>query len=388
MTPAGTPLRTTGRFSPFSADLPEARNRSAMCHGKPAAAVRHHAGHLHETRRTSTGINPAHVAIFPLSHGHSTPMLRTMIRRPAAIALMSIAACLLAACGSSRDVPILAGQTGAAVSEGEALYNKAKAADDAGKASRAIKLYDRTATRYPFINAAAQARYRQAQLLEQDGNPRKAFDAYDKLLSQYPGGPLYSPALDRLTVIANDAAEGDIKSSFLGIRSRVPLEKTVEMLDRVRDHAPRSRTAAKARFKTGELYQAKKKYKEAIEAFRGLVREQPESPEAPEALFRVGLIYIEQADSGNQNQSNLDLANESFNDYLIQYPGHKRNAEARKMITSLRGMELERSMEIAEFYMNTNRPEAAKIYYRDIVRKSGSGKLHDAAKARLGELGE
>jgi hypothetical protein len=38
--------------------------------------------------------------------------------------------------------------------------------------------------------------------------------------------------------------------------------------------------------------------------------------------------------------------------------------------------------------MNTNRPEAAKIYYRDIVRKSGSGKLHDAAKARLGELGE
>jgi outer membrane protein assembly factor BamD (BamD/ComL family) len=311
-----------------------------------------------------------------------------MIRRFAAIALLPAMACLLAACGSSGDAPILAGQTSAAVSEGEALYHQAKAADDAGKTKRAIKLYDRTATRFPFINSAAQARFRQAQLIDQAGQPRKAFDAYDKLLIQYPGGSLYSPALERLTAIANNAAEGDIKSSFLGIRSRVPLEKTVEMLERVRHHAPRSRTAAKAQFTTGELYQSKRKYKEAIEAFRQLVREQPESPEAPEALFRVGLIYIEQADHGNQNQSNLDLANESFNDYLIQYPGHNRNAEARRMISSLRGMELERSMEIAEFYMKTGRPEAAKIYYRDIVRKNGSGKLHEAANARLKQLGE
>ncbi|MFZ9937359.1 MAG: outer membrane protein assembly factor BamD [Luteolibacter sp.] len=310
-----------------------------------------------------------------------------MIPRFAAFALPSLGAMFFAACGTG-EVPVLAGQMSGDIPVGEKLYREAKAADDAGKASRAIKLYDRTATRYPFIDAAAQARFRQAQLLEGEGEPRKAFEAYDKMLGQYPGDTLYPQALERLSRLANDAAEGNIQSSFLGMKRRISMDQTVEMLGRVKDHAPRSRTAAKAQFKVGELYQSKKKFKETIAAFRDLVREQPESPEAPEALFRVGVIHLEQADRGNQNQSTLDLANEAFNDYLIQYPGHSRNAEARKMIASLRGMTIERSLEIAEFYMKTGRTESAKIYYRDIVRKSSSGKLHDAAKARLKELGE
>ncbi len=314
-------------------------------------------------------------------------MLRAMIPRFAAFIIPLLAALFIAACGTG-EVPVLVGQVSGEIPEGEKLYQEAKAADDAGKTSRAIKLYDRTATRYPFIGAAAQARFRQAQLLEQEREPRKASEAYDKMLAQYPGDPLYPRALERLSTIANDAAEGNIQSRFLGIKRPISLDQTVEMLGRVKDHAPRSRTAAKAQFKVGELYQSKKKFKEAIAAFRDLVREQPESPEAPEALFRVGVIHLEQADRGNQNQSTLDLANEAFNDYLIQYPGHPRNAEARKMISSLRGMALDRSMEIAEFYMKTGRTESAKIYYRDIVRKSSSGKLHDAAMARLKELGE
>ena len=118
------------------------------------------------------------------------------------------------------------------------------------------------------------------------------------------------------------------------------------------------------------------------------MREQPESGEAPEALFRVGVLLMEDADRGNQNQANLDLAREAFNDYLIQYPGHSRNAEAHKMIASLGGRDLQRSFDVAEFYLKTGKPESAKVYYRDIVKRAGSGKLHDASKARLKELGE
>ena len=315
-------------------------------------------------------------------------MITLMSDRISAALCLSIAALWFASCGSNKDAPVLVGDVRAAASEGEELYQRAKAADDAGKSRRAIKLYDQTATRYPSAPSSPQARFRQAELLEQDGKPQDAFDAYDKFLQQYPGNQLYSTAFDRLVLIAQSAAEGDIRSGFLGIRTRLSLDKTVDMLSRVKGHAPMSRTAAKAQFTIGELYQSKKKSKEAIEAFRELVREQPGSSEAPEALFRVGVIYMEEADRGNQNQSNLDLAKESFNDYLIQYPGHARNAEARRMISTLDGLELQRSYEIAEFYMRTDRPESAKIYYRDIVRKSRSGEVHDAARARLRELGE
>lgn len=315
-------------------------------------------------------------------------MLRHMFPRLIAPGCFSLATLFLVSCGADSDTPMLAGNTQSAASEGELLYQQAKQADDAGKSSRAIKLYDQTATRYPFAPSAAQARFRQAQLLEQQGEIEDAFDAYDKFLERFPGNSLYVTALNRQASMAQSAAEGDVKSSFLGMKTRLSIDKTVTMLGKVRDHAPKSRTASKAQFTIGELYQAKKKSKEAIAAYRQLVNDQPESPEAPEALFRVGLIMMEEADRGNQNQANLDLARESFNDYLIQYPGHSRNAEARKLIGSLGGRDLQRSFDIAEFYLKTGKTESAKVYYRDIVKRTGSGTLHDASKARLKELGE
>jgi outer membrane protein assembly factor BamD (BamD/ComL family) len=291
-------------------------------------------------------------------------------------------------CGNDADTPILAGDTRAAAAKGDEIYLKAKQADDAGNRRRAIKFYDKTATEYPFAKSGAMARYRHAQLLEEKGDILGAFKAYGKFLERYPGSDMYTSVLNRQVNMAQSAAEGQIKTNFLGIKSKLSLEKTVEMLDQLRKHAPRSRIASKAHFTKGQLYESKRKGKEAIAAYRELVREQPDSPEAPEALFRVGVILMDDAKRGNQNQANLDLAREAFNDYLIQYPGHSRNAEARRHLQGVAGQDLQRSYDIAEFYLKTGKTESAKVYYRDIVRRGGDDKIRSAAQARLKELGE
>ncbi len=315
-------------------------------------------------------------------------MLRHMHQRLFAASLLCSAPLWLASCGTDGDVPVLAGTIQASSSEGEALFQKAKQADDAGKTQRAIKLYDQSATRHPLSKTAGKARFRQAELLEQQGKIEKSFEAYDQFLQFYPADSQYSSALSRQAAMAQSAAEGDIKSSFLGLKSKLSLDKTVEMLTKVSKNAPKSRTASKAQFTIGELYQAKKKPRESIAAYRELVRVQPESPEAPEALFRVGLVLMEEADRGNQSQSTLDLAREAFTDYMIQYPNHGRNAEAKKLNAALSGRDIQRSYEIAEFYLKTGKVEAAKVYYRDIVKTNASGEHYEAAKARLKELGE
>jgi len=315
-------------------------------------------------------------------------MISSMTRRLIFSASIAISSIFIASCGSDSDVPMLAGNTGGATVEGEALYQKAKQSDDSGDSKRAAKMYDEVATRYSFAPSAAQARYRQAQILEQQGNIQKAFDAYDKFLSQFPGSSLYSTALNRQAEMAQSAADGDVKSSFLGMKTKLSIEKTVEMLGKVRDHAPKSRTASKAQLTIGRLYQSRKKPQEAIVAYRKLVTDQPQSPDAPEALYLVGETMMQDAERGNQNQGYVDRAREAFNDYLIQYPGHSRNSDARRMLSNLGGADLQRSFDVAEFYMKTGKPESAKVYYRDIVKRSGSGKLHDAARARLKELGE
>ncbi len=315
-------------------------------------------------------------------------MLRHMTHRFIAFALISASAFHVVSCGPDPDLPIMAGNTQAAASEGEKFYQIAKLADDAGKVGKAIKLYDETATLYPLAPSAPQARFRQAQLLEQRGEIVKSFDAYDQFLSRFQGSGLYSTALNHQITVAQSAADGDVKQSLLGLKTKLSLDKTVEMLGKVRVNAPESPAAAKAQFTIGRLYEGKKKSKEAITAYRLLVRDQPGSAEAPEALFRVGLILTAAADRGTQNQANLDLAKEAFNDYLIQYPGHSRNAEARQFIANVGGKDLQRSYDIAEFYQKTGKTESAKVYYRDIVNRAPSGALHDKAAARLKELGE
>jgi outer membrane protein assembly factor BamD (BamD/ComL family) len=160
------------------------------------------------------------------------------------------------------------------------------------------------------------------------------------------------------------------------------------MLGKVRDNAPKSAEAAKSQFTIGQLYEGKKKPKEAIAAYRQLVSDQPGSAQAPTALFRVGVLLTADADRGNQNQANLDLAREAFNDYLIQYPGDSNNAEARRLLDNLGGRDVQRSYDVAEFYQKTGKSESAKVYYRDVMARAKSGPLYEKARSRLKELGE
>ena len=323
---------------------------------------------------------------FRLSPSSGLSML-TLMLRPIAIASLLIVSWFIVSCGSSGEIPILVNESRVASIEGETIYLDARRADTAGKTKKAIKLYDEVADDFPFAPSAAKARYRQAQLLDQQGEVEDAFETYDAFLGRFPGSSLYTKAFNRLESIAFDVASGKVKGSFLGMERDIPLSTKVEMLSKIAVHAPKSERAAKAQFAIGQAYLAEEKYDKSVAAFRELVSDQPNSSLAPRALFKVGEILLQNAERGNQNQANLRLSREAFNDYLIQYPGHSRNNEARKKITELKARELKRSYEIAKFYEKTGEIKSARFYYSNIVSETKSGKLHDAAKARLKAIG-
>jgi len=305
------------------------------------------------------------------------------------LAVAAAMAFFLVSCGASKNaMPLMGANTPELNAKGEELYQKARSQDEAGRTRPAIRNYDRMATRYPFAPSAAQARLRQAELLEQRGEVVRAFEAYQQFIDRYSGSGKYATVLARQAAMAQSAADGEVRSGFLGLKTRLALDRTVKMLEQIRDNAPQSRTASKAQFTVGQLYESRKKPAEAIAAYRRLVRDQPDAPEAPEALFRVGEILLAQADSGNRNQATLDLAREAYEDYLLQYPRHAKNAEARKRLGEIRSLNVKRTFETAAFYERTGQHEAARMYYRDVVKQAGSGDLHDAARARLRELGE
>jgi outer membrane assembly lipoprotein YfiO len=293
----------------------------------------------------------------------------------------------LASCGSN-DLPPMVGSGGTDSPAATGLFGAARQAENSGNTRKAVKLYGKLAEDHPVAPQAPEARFRQAKLLEQTGETVKAFDAYQEFITRYRGSSLYTQALESQARMAKAAADGEIKTSFLGLKSRLSTDKVVGMLEKVRDNAPASRTAPLAQFTIGELYQSRGDAARSIAAFRELVFKHPDSSEAAEGQYRIGVILTEQAERGNQDQANIDLAREAFQDYLQRYPGHSRNDEARRRLGVLGTRDLQRSFDIAEFYLRKGDTGSAKFYYHEVVREAKSGPLHDRAKARLAELGE
>lgn len=295
-------------------------------------------------------------------------------------------ALFFAACADD-DLPPMVNEGLPDNARAEELFRLGREAEDAGRSGRAIKAYEELADDIPLAQKAAEARFRQAQLLEQEGETEDAFDAYQQVITRYQGGGYYAQALSRQSDLAFAAADGEIKNSFLGIKSKLSDSKIIGMLEKVASNAPRSRLAAQSTIKIAELQAERDKVPEAVQTYRRVVESYPDTPEAPQAAFEIGSVLLKQAERGNQDQANLERAEDALRDYLAQYPGDSRNAEARKLLSSIGSRDLQNTYDIAVFYEEKGNSQSARLYYEDVVKRSGSGDLHDKAQARLQALG-
>ncbi|MFT6861966.1 MAG: outer membrane protein assembly factor BamD [Akkermansiaceae bacterium] len=306
-------------------------------------------------------------------------------------AIPLFAACLfLPSCGGDLDAEPLASESRASEKTAQALYNSAYAAEKAGKLRRARSSYGKIVQRYPLFPSAPEAAYRWGKLLERDREPLEAFEAYDAILTRYPASPHYSESVKRQETIAHQAATGHITNSFVGIKSRIDLDKTAVMLGKVRDNAPRADSAEKAQYTIGKIYQTRGSgatgAAKAIAAFRQLTRDYPDSKYSPAGQYLIGEILLTEASKGNQDSANLDRAKRAFEDVTIRYPDTKQAKLAEVQITKLTSGDIQSSFDIAEFYRKKGQTSSALFYYRDTVNRAQPGALRSQAQKWIDSL--
>lgn len=296
----------------------------------------------------------------------------------------------LLSCGGDVESARLASDSRASEKVAQTLYNSAVAAENAGKLGRAIKIYEKIVLRHPLCPAASESAFRWGKLLEKDDELLEAFEAYDAILVKYPASPHYAEAMQRQEIIATQAAEGQINNSFIGFKIRVSLKKSAEMLAKVRQNAPRAISAEKAQYTIGKIYQSRGNQTNeaalAINAFRELTRDFPDSQYAPDAQYQIGEILLDQSKKGNQDSANLDRAKRAFEDVLIRYPTSKQAKMAKAQIAKLASGNIQRSFEIAEFYRKKGQISSALVYYRDTVMRSNPGPLRTSAQGWINKL--
>jgi len=313
------------------------------------------------------------------------------MKKAISAALISTTSLLVISCGNTTaDAPRIAsgGLDEVNSQTATSYFNNAKSLEAAGKTGKAIDAYEHIADRYPLSSHAGEAKFRQASLLYKEGDLIKSFDTYQTFIEKHNSSNLYSEAIERQYTVAIAAAKGNIKHNFLGIKSKHAAATCEKMLKQCKANAPYSAMAPKAQFAIGELYQDRGDSVKAIAGYRGVANSYPESSLAPEALYRAGSLMMKDAENGNRNKASLDKAKNAFLDLRQQYPNHPRANDAKAKLSSLASSNVQRSYDTAEFYRNKGQNQAAIIYYKEVIKASPSGRLHDQAKKRIAELGQ
>lgn len=294
---------------------------------------------------------------------------------------------LLAGCSSfNGDAPPLQGTVRGDDPLAASLLQKAKSYEAAGDYKKAIKSYRKLSSSFPSDKRAAESRFREGALLSALGEERESFDAFQKFIERHPGDNLCPKAAAQQESVAHAAAQGSIRTSFLGMKSRLERKTIVEMLDKVRDNSPRADSAPRAQYMIGQVNESRKKPYEAIAAYEKLVDEYPRSSIAPDAQFRIGEILLKQSRDGNQDKANLNRAKSAYRDLLLAYPSSSFSAQAKERIATIGSHDLQASYNVAEFYRKKGERDSASYYYQEVVDGAAPGDLRNRAAARLAEL--
>ena len=287
-----------------------------------------------------------------------------------------------------KDEKFLPGQEELDRRDAEARAMAAEAAGDeaAGNAAKAAKTYLKIAKEFPLSSVAADAAFQSGQLYEKAAKPEKAFDAYQEFITRFKADKRFQAALDRQFAMAMACKDGQFTGKILGLPTGVSRNETIEMLETIASNAPRSRMAGQARIAVADFYKKTGDVAKAVAAYQKIVDEMPGTPEASEAQFRIGETYQAKAEQKSKDRTTVTTAREAYEDYILQNPKGERASEAQSHITALGSKEAKETFEIARFYERIGKPQAAALYYREVLGFDDP-ELADQARQRLDNLG-
>lgn len=252
---------------------------------------------------------------------------------------------------------------------------------------RAAKEFLRLVRAYPRSELAPEAQYLAGTSYERMDRPGKAFAAYKKLVEVYPFSARFKDAIEREFRIAEAFFEGK-KITLVGPVKLPALDKAIEIYQHVVEQAPYGEFAAHAQLRLGECYIQQGRYEEANRAFQRVVDDYADSPFVEEAKFKIAFCSRQLSLKASYDQSATDEAIEWYESFIAEHPESDLLLEAQESLRQLRRIKAQGLSDIAHFYEVQGKPQAAAVYYREIVDRYPESPQAADAVSRLTELEE
>jgi len=163
-------------------------------------------------------------------------------------------------------------------------------------------------------------------------------------------------------------------------------ERAEEMYRALLGSAPYAKFAPAAQFKLGQSLESRKEYEQAIAAYQLVLDRYASSDYADDALYQIGYVQLTEAQSRSQDLSAAIDAKNTFEEFLMEYPGSEKAAQARDNLDRMSGRESTDLYTIAQFYDRNSDYRAAVIYYSELVRRQSGSEQAKLANERIEEI--
>ncbi|MCM8783622.1 MAG: outer membrane protein assembly factor BamD [Candidatus Omnitrophica bacterium] len=219
---------------------------------------------------------------------------------------------------------------------------------------------------YPNSPQACDAQYFIGKGYEELGKFYEAFKAYQKVIDTYP----YTQKVEE--VIEREYRIGDLyftghRDKILGMGIASPLERALEIFQKVVDNAPYGQYAPPSQYKIGIILGKLGRNEEAKQAFLKLEKNYPDSEFAKEAKYQIGLLGYKASPKSFYSQEETETSIKEVEEFLRTNPSSSLKDDAQKILGDLRNKKAESLFKTAQFYERQKYFDSAVLYYDDIV---------------------
>lgn len=159
----------------------------------------------------------------------------------------------------------------------------------------------------------------------------------------------------------------------------------IETFEKLRDRYPYSDQALLAQLKVADAYFFKKKYEEAIQAYREFEKLHPTNKAVAYCIFREGQSYYRQRSTIDRDQTYTQKAIDEFKRLKQKFPDSEYVPKADEFLARCRKDLAEHEFYVAEFYYKTKRYQAAIDRYQALTQDYPDFPKNAEAKGRIQE---
>ena len=141
----------------------------------------------------------------------------------------------------------------------------------------------------------------------------------------------------------------------------------IEAFKRITLNTPLSETADDALIGLADAHRAISDYASAEDEYRRLLSDYAHSPLVPEAEYKLGMTFLDQALPAALDQSMTERAISQFEYFLAAYPSSDLADEAAEKILALRTRLAAKGYDSATLYFKLRKPKAARVYLEAVI---------------------